>query len=91
MTTINTGWLKNNKGEKFAPKTLASQVVTQDGKPFDKSIEDGYATKEEVQQLSEEIDDQNEKIAQIETSIGDVSVVLDTVITMQEQYIGGAS
>lgn len=30
-TTIKTGWLKNNNGEKFAPKTLSSQVMTSDG------------------------------------------------------------
>lgn len=30
-TTVKTGWLKNNNGEKFAPKTLTSQVQTSDG------------------------------------------------------------
>jgi hypothetical protein len=29
--TVNTGWLKNNDGEKFAPKTLLSQVQNNDG------------------------------------------------------------
>lgn len=37
-TTINTGWLKDNNGEKFAPKTLVSQVITSDGKLFEDEI-----------------------------------------------------
>lgn len=31
MSTVKTGWLKNNNGEKFAPKTLTSQVLTDEG------------------------------------------------------------
>ena len=30
-TTIKTGWLKDNGGEKFAPKTTTNQVLTGDG------------------------------------------------------------
>lgn len=30
-TTIKTGWLNNESGDKFAPKTLTSQVQTNDG------------------------------------------------------------
>jgi hypothetical protein len=30
-TTVKTGWLHNKNGEKFAPKTLTSQVQTADG------------------------------------------------------------
>ena len=37
-TTVKTGWLKDNYGEKFAPKTLASQVVTPDGQSFEDKI-----------------------------------------------------
>ena len=35
MSTVNTGWLKDNNGEKFAPKTLSSQVITSDGISID--------------------------------------------------------
>ena len=35
MSTVNTGWLKDNNGEKFAPKTLSSQVMTKDGISID--------------------------------------------------------
>lgn len=38
-TIVNTGWLKDNYGEKFAPKTLASQIVTPDGKSFEEEIQ----------------------------------------------------
>lgn len=31
MATLKTGWLLNKSGEKFAPKTLLSQVSTDDG------------------------------------------------------------
>lgn len=30
-TTVKTGWLKDKNGDKFAPKTLTSQVQTSDG------------------------------------------------------------
>ena len=35
MSTVNTGWLKDNNGEKFAPKTLSSQVINNDGVSMD--------------------------------------------------------
>ena len=31
MSTVNLGWLKDANGEKFAPKTLGTQVVTENG------------------------------------------------------------
>lgn len=39
-TVVQTGWLKNNKGEKFAPKTLSSQIVYPDGKTFESRLDD---------------------------------------------------
>lgn len=30
-TEVKTGWLKDKNGDKFAPKTLTSQVQTNDG------------------------------------------------------------
>ena len=38
-TTVKTGWLKDNNGEKFAPKTLISQVQTNDGTLFEEKIQ----------------------------------------------------
>lgn len=37
-TTVNIGWLKDNNGEKFAPKTLSSQVITVDGVTLESKI-----------------------------------------------------
>lgn len=36
--TINTGWLKGKNGVKFAPKTLSSQVITNDGIALEEKI-----------------------------------------------------
>ncbi len=46
--TVKTGWLEDNNGEKFAPKTLISQVQTNDGTLLDdivESIEESLDTK----------------------------------------------
>ena len=37
-TTVNTGWIKDDNGEKFAPMTLSSQVITGDGISIDAAI-----------------------------------------------------
>ena len=48
-TTIKTGWLKDNNGEKFAPKTLTSQVQTSDGILLEDKIQaDLDAAKEDI-------------------------------------------
>jgi len=39
-STVNAGWLKDNNGDKFAPKTIASQVVTNDGISIETVIND---------------------------------------------------
>ena len=39
-TTVNVGWLKDNNGEKFAPKTLSSQIVTNEGTLFAEEIQE---------------------------------------------------
>ena len=55
MSTINIGWLKNKNGEKFAPKTLVSQVVTSDGILLEDKIQsDIDATLGKVDKLSED-------------------------------------
>ena len=38
-TTVNVGWLKDNNGEKFAPKTLSSQMVTNEWTLFAEDIQ----------------------------------------------------
>lgn len=39
MATIKTGWLKDNSGDKFAPKTLSSQVVSSDGTTLESVVQ----------------------------------------------------
>lgn len=38
--TIKTGWLKDKQGNRFAPKTLTSQVQTSDGVLLEDKIQD---------------------------------------------------
>jgi hypothetical protein len=50
-TTIKTGWLNDKNGDKFAPKTLISQIQTSDGTLLEKVLEDTYATKAYIEEL----------------------------------------
>lgn len=47
LTTVKVGWLKDNNGEKFAPKTLASQVITPEGITLESELS-GYATSDQL-------------------------------------------
>lgn len=48
-TTVKTGWLKDKNGDKFAPKTLTSQVQTSEGTLLEDKIRaDLDATKAEI-------------------------------------------
>ena len=66
MPTVKTGWLKDNNGEKFAPKTLLSQVQTSDGILLEDKIQadiDEFSTN--IAFISE---DDNEDIVIAETT-----------------------
>lgn len=39
-TTVNYGWLKDKSGNKIAPKTLSSQIITNEGKSFEQHIQE---------------------------------------------------
>ena len=48
-TTVKTGWLHDKNGDKFAPKTLTSQVQTSDGTLLEDKIQaDLDAAKTEI-------------------------------------------
>lgn len=48
-TTVKTGWLNDKNGDKFAPKTLISQVQTSDGILIEDKIQtDLDAVKQEI-------------------------------------------
>lgn len=57
-TTVKTGWLKDNNGEKFAPKTLSSQIQDNDGTLFEDKIQDSLNTmkSEILNNISIEVD-----------------------------------
>ena len=38
-TTVKAGWLKDEQGNKFAPKTLISQIYKEDGSSFEEYID----------------------------------------------------
>lgn len=81
--TIKVGWLKNNEGEKFAPKTLMSQVVTNDGVQLNDKIEaDLLSLKQEVNAYAEQIANEaisNLEISELDTHINDNNIhVTDT-------------
>ena len=56
--TIKTGWLKDKNGDKFAPKTLSSQVQTADGVLLEDKLQDDLnAAKAEIlDSIAENID-----------------------------------
>ena len=60
-TTVKIGWLKDSNGEKFAPKTLISQVQTSDGILLEDKIQadinNAVAQKAQVQIITWEADD----------------------------------
>lgn len=42
-TTVKAGWLKDKDGNKFAPKTMASQVINNDGSLLTAQIDSNLA------------------------------------------------
>ena len=67
-TTINKGWLTDNNGNKFAPKTLLSQVQTSDGKLLEVKI-------------AEDILVVVNKIAELEARIASLEAELSNSVT----------
>lgn len=45
-TTVKAGWLKDSQGNKFAPKTMSSQVITNDGVVLEDKITEDLANLE---------------------------------------------
>ena len=64
-TKVNKGWLKDNHGDKFAPKTLLSQIVDKDGELLENYIDDA---------LYADIDD-NENIKYIKDGDGTFELI----------------
>lgn len=58
-TTVKTGWLNDKNGDKFAPKTLASQVQTSDGILLEDKIQADLDAVKNVQADWEQNDNTN--------------------------------
>lgn len=54
-TTVKTGWLKDKNGDKFAPKTLTSQVQTSDGVLLEDKIQSDLSTKINVSDIADNL------------------------------------
>lgn len=90
-TTINTGWLKDNNGDKFAPKTLTSQVQTSDGILLENKIEtDILSAKDEMQEYTDSIASGKANTSHSH-SISDVSNLQSTLDSKQATITGGAT
>ena len=68
-TTVKTGWLKDSNGEKFAPKTLTSQVQTSDGTLLEDKIQ------ADLNGLKSEIKEATTAVAALEPLIGTTTEV----------------
>lgn len=54
-TTVKTGWLHDKNGDKFAPKTLTSQVQTNDGVLLEDKIQSDLSTKINVSDIADNL------------------------------------
>lgn len=94
-TTVNGGWLKNNDGDKFAPKTLTSQVINSEGETLDRIISELSAEKV-VKYSSQSLSDEEKAQARInigassekdfETTIGFVDNI-DECTNTSRKYV----
>lgn len=73
-TTVKTGWLHDRNGDKFAPKTLTSQVQTSDGVLIEDKIQtdlDTYATMP-IHSLEERVDDIEDNAIYMDTTTSEI-------------------
>lgn len=75
-TTINIGWLNDNNGDKFAPKTLSSQVITSDGSTLEGKIQANLDALESTKADKEHVHDVSD-ISGLDTMVSDVQTNLD--------------
>ena len=80
-TVIKTGWLKDKNGEKFAPKTLTSQVITSDGVALESAIE------EKLDELKNEINSQEHDHNDEYDAKGSADAALDLAKTYTDSAI----
>ena len=80
-TTVKTGWLNDKNGDKFAPKTLTSQVQTSDGILLEDKIQaDLNLTKNEISESIAEIN------TSISSSLNEAKLYSDTNLDIAKNY-----
>lgn len=97
-TEIKTGWLKDKQGNKFAPKTLTSQVQTSDGTLLEDKIQDDLnAAKSALQvDIDKKIDtdmvvDQYETKADAESKLANANAYADdAAAAVKNDLLNGA-
>ena len=61
MSKVNLGWIKDKNGEKYAPKTLATEVITKTGKNLEETLINSPQTAKVGQELIVKEVDENGK------------------------------
>ena len=93
-TTIKTGWLKDNNGDKFAPKTLSSQVVTSDGATLESKIQadlDSLAANKAEKVHVHEIADVNGLQSTLDANLGSAKEYAESIgNTVKNDLLNGA-
>ena len=84
-TTVKTGWLEDKNGNKFAPKTLLSQVQTNDGVLLEDKIQaDLDSVIANASSVYETKEDASEKITGVKTQLNSLSTLVgDTAVSQQ--------
>lgn len=94
-TKINIGWLKDKNGDKFAPKTLTSQIQTSDGILLEDKIgTDLSALKEEVKTYANilnnnkaDVNHNHDDRYYTETEVDELIANLDTQISGAQEIV----
>lgn len=82
MATIKTGWLLDNNGEKFAPKTLTSQISTNNGTALEVELENYFSNAETyMNELDEKI---SEEETERKTEVAVERARIDAFVALEE-------
>lgn len=92
MSTIKTGWLKDKNGDKFAPKTLSSQVIGSDGVNLEDKIQaqlDEF--RNEMGEKDHNHDDIYEKKTDADAKLGEAKEYADNAAkAVKDDLLNGA-
>lgn len=87
-TTVKTGWLNDKNGDKFAPKTLTSQIQTSDGILLEDKIQtDIQAAKEDILTGTGNIDNKIFEHNESTTAHGNIRQLVNNFSELLNEYI----